>query len=599
MSSVHSRPVVARPWRPRVALGAIYLFLLTIMVRLFYWQVIAGGELRAVAQNQYHRQQQVTGQRGQLLTADGYLLVGNQEAYRLFVQPKELEMSPAELLDRLAPVLQVELSTPELATQPAQLQEVVANAKRQWLDKLSQPSAKWVALLGRVSAPTYQAVKDLNLHGVGFDTYAIRYYPEASLAAHITGFVGKDTQGEDLGYFGVEGALDKELAGRTLNHQVMKNALGWQLGGSSAAADHDVQAGRDVTLTIRRDVQTMVEAQLQEAIERYGAKSGEIIVMEPSTGKILASAAWPRYQQATFTEYPTEWYKNPSLTSVYEPGSTFKLLTVAAGLDAGVITPDTQCQACDGPRQIGKYTIRTWNDRYNPGITMTNGLAKSDNTAMIYITDLLGKDAFVEYVQRFGIGQAVGLDLQEDTTTPFPSKWGPVELATASFGQGIGTTSMQLLRAVAAIANQGVMMRPQIVAKVTDSATGEEIVTQPAIERAVIKPNTAQTLTEMMVVAASEGEAKWTASRTHTVAGKTGTSQIAVGGSYDPDKTIASFIGFAPAGQPRFVMLVKLVEPASSIWAAETAAPLWYKVARQLYLLLEIPPDKSSAIIEG
>jgi cell division protein FtsI/penicillin-binding protein 2 len=266
-------------------------------------------------------------------------------------------------------------------------------------------------------------------------------------------------------------------------------------------------------------------------------------------------------------------------------------LTVAAGIDTGVISETTECDSCAGPRTIGKYTLRTWNDQYTPNITMEDALAKSDNTAMIFIAEKLGADRFQEYLKKFGIGQSTQVELQEDTTPPFPSKWGPVELATISFGQGISTNTLQIVKAVSAIANKGVLVKPRLIEKVIDSSQGEELEVKTQELGQVIKPETAERVTRMMVYAAQHGEAQWIVSKTHEVAGKTGTSQVAEAGQYLEDKTIASFIGFSPPDNPKFIMMVKLVAPQSSPWAAETAAPLWYKIADRLYLLFNMPAD--------
>jgi cell division protein FtsI (penicillin-binding protein 3) len=578
------------PFRLRIIFCGFHCFLLLIIGRLFYWQVIKGGTLQAEAQAQYQRTRILQGQRGQVFTADNYLLVGNQPTYRLFVEPKLIDQAPNTLSALLTPLLLNDLESYQEATETAQ-KEIISTELGQTLEgKLNQSNQKWVSLMAKVSQPTKQKIDDLKLKGLGFDQYYTRWYPEASLAAQITGFVGKDKEGEDIGYFGVEGALEQELKARPSVSTQEKDALGWHLLGSNLEKTANPN-GRDITLTIRRDIQQIAEAELKKGMEKYSPKSGEVIIMEPSTGKILALASFPQYEQQRFYKFEPELYKNPSFSSNYEPGSTFKTITVAAGIDAGVIKPETECPICDQARVIGKYTIKTWNNEYHPNTTMTQALAKSDNTAMMYITDLLGADTFVQYLKAFGLGTRTYAEIQEDTAAPFPQKWGPVELATASFGQGISVTSMQLIKAVSAIANQGVMMRPMIVEKASEPDLEREVITQPTIERAVIKPATAHTVTEMMITAASAGEAQWISSKTHTIAGKTGTSQVAVDGKYDPDKTIATFIGFAPPDKPRFIMLVKLVEPQSSPWAAETAAPLWYQIANKLFLLLNIPPD--------
>ncbi len=577
--------------RLRIVWISVYVCLGLIVTRLFYWQIIKGTALQAQAQDQYQRTQTISGSRGQIFTSDGSLLVGNQTVYRLFAQPQLLEKSPQEITEQVLPVLLANWREYQQATESADRQVIAETLKNQLLARLGKSDSKWVSLMPGLSADTRAQLAQLDIAGLGFEPGEVRFYPEASLAAHITGFVGRNDADQPTGYFGIEGALDKELQSRSSKRIVEKDALGFHLWGQSAVTDRP--AGRNVVLTIRRDIQRLAVQMLYRGIERYGAKAGEIIIMEPATGKILALATYPNYDPTYFNEFPGEVYKLPSVSDAYEPGSTFKTLTVAAGIDAGVIKPDTPCPVCDGPRQIGKYSIKTWNNEYHPNITMTEALAKSDNTAMIFVTDLLGADLFKDYLRKFGVGERTYADWQEDSSPPFPSKWGPVELATISFGQGISTTSLQLVKAINAIANHGVVMRPMIVEKVEDPVTGEELVAQPIVEQVAIRPETAQLVTQMMEVAAASGEAKWTAAKTHRVAAKTGTSQIAIDGTYDETKTVASFIGFAPPENPKFIMLVKLTEPTSSVWAAETAAPLWYQLAEKLFLMLEMPPDKN------
>ena len=498
--------------------------------------------------------------------------------------------------DKLAPLL-VERDLEDLenseATPEAELAENLLTDNQQYLAERLDLDSNWIRLSSRLDRDLRNRIEQLEIPGIYFEEYQTRFYPEASMAAHVTGFVGKNDQGQDTGYFGVEGALDKELEKRVRRNRFLTDALGNLLGGESSLETQSLD-GRDVVLTIRRDIQYLLEQELENAVERYGASSGEIIVMNTKTGSLLGLAAWPKYDQVSYWDYGAELYKNPSLANLYEPGSTFKTLTVAAGIDADAVEPETECPNCDGPRRIDKYTIRTWNDEYQADINIRDALAQSNNVAMIFVAESLGVEKFTEYLRNFGIGEAIHLDLQDDIETPFPEKWGPVELATTSFGQGISTNSLQMVRAVGAIANQGVMMRPKIIQEVIDHQTGKTITISPQEERRVISSETATTVTEMMVNAAQHGEAQWIFSDTHTIAGKTGTSQIPIPGGYKEDATIASFIGFAPANDPEFIMLVKLVETTSSPWAAETAAPLWYRVAEKLFLLLNIPPDSQS-----
>jgi cell division protein FtsI (penicillin-binding protein 3) len=574
--------------RSKLILLVIFLLFAAIQARLFYWQVVKGQELEDAAQNQSQRLLIKQGKRGKIYTADSHLLVGNQETFNLYFEPEKLTIDKNKLVDALVPIIFEDKEAIYQFTIDDLDQERIELTNR-LLNKLNKNN-KWILLESKISANAKDKIEELEIAGLQFESYDTRYYPEASMAAHITGFIGKDNDGHDLGYFGVEGALNKELSGKEKQIVINTDALGYQLLGeniSNTPAD-----GRDITLTIRRDLQYLSETMLEEGIEKYGAKSGEIIIMEPKTGKILALATYPKYNQKIYFATDTSLFKNPSLTHIYEPGSTFKILTVASGIDAGAITAETECDRCAGPRVIDGYTIKTWNEDYHPNINMSDALAKSDNVAMIFIAERIGAKKFREYLKNFGIGQATNVDLQEDISTPFPDRWYPVELATASFGQGISTTSLQLTKAVAVIANEGAKMKPIIIEKVVDHENNEEIISQPIIEKPVISKKTAQQVTKMMIHSADYGEAQWTASDDHIIAGKTGTSQVAVKGGYDKEKTITSFIGFAPAYDPQFLMLVKLVEPSSSPWAAETAAPLWYKIADRIFLLLNIPTDQ-------
>ena len=570
-------------------LAVVYLSIIVIVARLFYWQIIRGQELGNLTENQALRSKEQQGLRGKIYTSDGYLLVGNQEVYELKLDRKNFTGDQEQLIDQLAPIIAAENWQYQDASTSAERAEV-AVAIKSTLEAKFASQANWPQLASQLNINSKEQIEALNNPYLAFDSSFSRFYPEASMAAHITGFVGKNEAGEDVGRYGVEGALEDELKAKSQRGLFHTDALGNLLAGENYRLNN--LDGRDLTLTIRRDMQHLAQQSLIQGVEQYQADRGEIIILDSQTGKILAWANWPNYQQWQYFKYAGDVLKNPGLTRLYEPGSTFKVITVAAAIDAGLIKPDTVCTNCAGPRQIAGYTIRTWNNEYHPNITMTEALEKSDNVAMIFVSDLLGKDLFSQYLEKFGIGQNLELELQDDSSTYLPSKIGPVELATISFGQGISTNSLQLLRAINTVAHHGVMLEPIILESVYDQQNQETIVAPIKEKQQVISTESAQLVTQMMVAAASHGEAQWTASTRYAVAAKTGTSQVPdPRGGYKEDETIASFIGFAPASNPKFTMLVKLENPHSSPWAAETAAPLWYKVADKLMLLLNIPPD--------
>ena len=405
------------------------------------------------------------------------------------------------------------------------------------------------------------------------------------MSAQVTGFVGRDDVGKPLGYFGLEGYYDRELSGRSRIEKQEKDAGGNPL----LIGDFQLmrgRSGRTLKLHLQRGTQYLVQEELKKGIERYGASAGEVNIMDPKTGGILAMTSWPTYDPAKFHLYDTSLYKNPAVANSYEPGSTFKVLVMAAAFNEGVVSEEDTCDICADAYPIGKYHIKTWNNEYKADASPEDIIVHSDNVGMVWAQQKLGGEKMLEYLKKFGIGQKTGIDMQEEVTPSLRTKWGDIDYATSSFGQGIAVTSIQMLSAVGALANGGVLMEPHLVSSVIGES---EVPVPPKSRGQVISPETATRITTLMVKAVEEGEAKWAAPKGYVVAGKTGTAQIAVEGHYDAEKTIASFVGFAPAYNPRFVMLVKLSEPQSSQWASETAAPLWFGIAQKLLLHYNIP----------
>jgi cell division protein FtsI/penicillin-binding protein 2 len=244
-----------------------------------------------------------------------------------------------------------------------------------------------------------------------------------------------------------------------------------------------------------------------------------------------------------------------------------------------------------GPVTIGEYTIRTWNDSYHGPITATQILQYSSNVGMVHVSRILGKEREIKYIKNYGIGQQTNVDLQEESSPEMRpvSSWVDIDYATASFGQGIAVTPLQLVRAIGAIANGGALMEPKVVKEIVDKR-GKKVEIKPNKVRQIITTDAARQIKDMMIDAVKFGEAKWARPKGYKVAGKTGTAQIPVAGHYDPTKTIASFVGFAPADNPRFVMLVILNQPQSSEWGSETAAPLFFTIAKDLFAYMGIAP---------
>lgn len=566
------------------------LFLLAfvcIIGRLAYWQIVKGPDLAARADNQYFDSLELPAQRGEIQAQDKSALVGSIPTFLVYAYKPRLSIQQKELAEKLTELL---FEQDQAATTPSQIvQEKIRkeDMKKDLRNRLERPST-WELLARKLSLVQKSAIELWNVDGVGFQPSSSRYYPDASASAHVLGFVGNDTQGQPKGYFGLEGYYDRELRGASGIVRQERDALGNPILVGNYK-EISPQPGKTLVTNIDRYVQRIVEVELKAGLEKYGAIAAEAVVMDPKTGAIIASASYPNYDPNLYWKFDQQYLKNPTISEAYEPGSTFKVVIMASALDAGVVEPDTQCDACAGVVRVGQYTIGTWDGQYRPNITMNDAIVHSDNTGMVFAARKLGQDKLIEYIKKFGFGQPTGIDLQEETSPILRSTWREVDVATASFGQGIAVTTMQMLRAVGVIANKGVMMTPQVVSSLVGDKT---VVIKPKQTGRVISEEASNKITDMMVNAVIEGEAKFAAPKGYRIAGKTGTAQIPIAGHYDEDKTIASFVGFAPADDPKFVMITKIREPKSSQWGSETAAPLWFSIAKKLLFYWSIPASE-------
>ena len=560
-----------------------------------------------MASNQYWSLVEIPTLRGEILTSDNFPIATSQKAYLLYADLPKLKLLADKIAEKLAPILLPSYEELNLATSSADL-EIISELKpaeeekkenkedflktveKDLTEKLKIPDLVWLPLMHKISQEQKKAIEALDIKGLGFQDEEKRFYPEASMSAHLLGFVGKDESGQDNGYFGLEGYYNLELKGRPGLISQEKDAanrpilIGWSV-------DQEDKDGQTLALHLDRSVQFIVEEKLKEAIKKYRAKSGFVVVLDPQTGGILAMASLPAYEAKTYYKADKSLFKNPVVADTFEPGSTFKILVMAAAIDQGVVEPETKCDICDKPFKIDKYTIKTWNEEYHPDSTMTDVIKNSDNIGMVFVGQKLTLDHFWQYFKDFGLGEKTNIDLQEEIASPLKAKdkWNQVDLATASFGQGIAVTGIQMVRAVAAIANGGSLIEPHVVKKIISGEKTIEI--KPKIIRQVIKPETARIITQMMVNAVEKGEARWTRVKGYKIAGKTGTAEIPIAGHYDKEKTIASFVGFAPADKPRFVMLVSLREPETSPWGSETAAPLFFNISKELLTYWGIQPN--------
>ncbi len=566
----------------RLQLLGIFLAISSVVLlgRLFFWQVLKGSELSTQARFQYQTRDILFAPRGSILAKDSTWLAASEEAYLVFAFKPDIKRTPREIANLLA----------HFFVEDSQNQQQLLNEAMRIEGLLSREDVVWIPLKRKVSKTVKESIASLNIDGIGFEKEEKRFYPEGSSAANLLGFVGKDKDGNDKGYFGLEGYWDLSLSGKHGFVERESDARGNPILFGETKETPAV-GGIDLVTHIDKAVQRVAEEKLQKGIQKYGAKGGLVVVMNPTDGGVMAIAVSPSYDPKTYQKFSDELFRNPAISDSFEPGSIIKPLVMAAALDKKVVDMDTKCDICSGPVKIDRYMIETWDKKYYPDSTMVDIIVHSDNVGMTFVAQKLGADALYDYFKAFGFTEITGIDLQGEANIPLRAKgkWSSIDLATASFGQGIALTPIQIVRAFAAIANGGFLVKPQVVDKIQKGSWSQDLKVEA--QHRVLSEETTLKVKEMMVAAVKNGEAKWTATRGFRIAGKTGTAQIPISGHYDEEKTIASFVGFAPADKPKFVMLVTLREPSSSPWGSETAAPLWFDIAKELFFYFGIRPE--------
>ncbi|MBI2909088.1 MAG: penicillin-binding protein 2 [Chloroflexi bacterium] len=544
---------------------------MALTLRLGYLQIVAHEELREQGDQEHWSQKTVAAHRGSILDADGRPLVTTVSQFNVSFKPDALgSREQIQVVDRsLAPLLGMQSG----AT----------------IAKIREGGESSVLLKAGVPYETGLEIQRLRLLGVRLTQEYKRVYPEGSTAATLMGFVGKDNKG----LTGIEADFNRELGGVDGKLVFERDSIGNEIP-LGYRKEKPPQDGADLILTLDRYIQRLIEKKLDEAMVKHKASGGTIIVMDPRSGAILGMASRPTFDanKLDLVSNPKmELYRNRAITDMYEPGSVFKLITMAAGLDTKTITPRTTFYDTGSVNKYGAI-IRTWDGRAHGLETMTQVLMNSCNVGAVWAADKVGADKFYEYVNRFGFGQPthVGLsgEAKGQVRTNKTNGWRPIDLSTNAFGQGISVTPLQMITAVSAIVNGGNLMRPYIVKEVVTD--GDRRVFRPVTVRRVISEEAARDLIQMMNAAAEKGESKLAIVPGFHVGGKTSTASISMEKGYTSDATIAGFIGFAPLEDPKFVVMVKIDEPKDSPWGSLVASPIFSSVTQQILLYMKMPP---------
>ena len=514
-------------------------------------------------------------ERGEIYDRNGHLLAGSRTVYEVGVSLKDMT-DPHALAYTLS--MYLGLSQDEVYNK-------LVNSPKTW---------EYVVIQDYVGADTATSLQGLmkqmsdagddRLSGLAFKSHYQRSYPENALASNLLGFVTRDGRG----YFGIEEKYNDLLAGNPVQVWVPSDP-------NKAMEIPKVPDGTTLVLTIDRDLQAKVESILDQSLTKYGAENGTVIVMDPRNGEVLAMASTPRMDLNNYSNYFTLYDDgskyNPSIGMMYEPGSVFKVLTMAAAVDTGTVRPDTTF-IDTGAIEVGGITIRNWNRDSWGEQNMVGCLQHSLNVCLAWVATQLGMQNFYGYMERFGLGHPTGIDLAGEATgrlkVPGDTDWYPVDLGTNAFGQGISVTPLQMLRAVSAIANNGRMVTPHVLYSMLRDGHQYNVPSQYA--GSPISAETAHTLNDMLA-ASLEQESSQALVPGYRLAGKTGTAQIPTKYGYDATHTNVSFVGWGPVDDPRFMVYIWLQRPSASIWASETAAPVFSQVAEQTLISLNLPPD--------
>ncbi len=555
----------ARKWlKFRVVTVLIFFAVLFVALvsRAFQLQILSGEALKAKAEKQHTRILEFQTERGHIFDRNGKVLAASLMVDSVYADPSRIK-NRKKVSAKLSSILGI-------------------NKKKINKNILKYKRFCWIAR--KISPEQSRRIKSMNMDGVYLIKEPKRFYTNKGSAGHLLGFVGMDSDG--LG--GLELKYNRYLKGAIRKVSWGKDARGNRFYMGSSSANKEESGGCNLILTIDSRIQHIVELQLREATERAGAKGGIAIVMNPGTGEILAIANEPGFNPTVFTQYSGEMRKNKIVTDCFDPGSIFKPFVAAAALEEEIVEDGEEINCENGAYLVGNKIIHDAQGEKFDRLTIREILKYSSNIGSVKVAERLGKERFYQYMRKFGFGSRTGINLPGEASGILrkPQYWTDVDFATMAFGQGVSVTAIQMITAMSAIANQGVLMKPYVVRGLVDKKGRVIEEFTPTVVEKVISPLTAQRVTSFLtdVVGDEGGTGKNARIVNVSVAGKTGTSQKFDfnAGRYSSDKVLASFIGFFPAENPQIIILVVLDEPETKRWGGQTAAPVFRNISEQI-----------------
>jgi cell division protein FtsI (penicillin-binding protein 3) len=539
-----------------------------VALRLSYLTIVAREEYESRGLVQSQQRLKLDARRGTIHDRNGRPLAESVEVDSLYAVPSAFTEERAQ---KVAGALARCLGIP----------------RRRVLTRL-QGKKDFVWLERKASPETTRCIDALNVGGIHSVAESRRFYPKRRLASHVVGYVGIDNQG----MAGVEYALEERIKGEPGSRVIWSDALKRRAG---TRVEKRSAPGESLYLTLDENLQYVAESELSAAVRESRSRSGIAILMRPATGEILAMALFPSFNPNRFGDSPASHWRNRSVTDVYEPGSTFKIVVAAAALEEGVTTEDERIDCGQGGIQVADRYIR--DHRPFDVLSFRDVVAQSSNVGMIRIGQRLGKTRLEAYVRAFGFGEPTGVELPGESRGILrpAERWGPVTAASISFGQEVSVTPLQMVTAANAIASSGYLMRPRLVLGFSgrDGALVPTLAPEPA--RRVMSEETARRMRDILVVVVENGTGRNAALRGYRVAGKTGTAQKAVPGGYSKTDFIASFVGFAPAYRPELTALVVLDSPEGD-HSGSRAAAVFARIAERSLTYLGVPRDEEEVV---
>jgi cell division protein FtsI/penicillin-binding protein 2 len=548
--------------RIRLLLGLFALVFVGTLGRAVWLQGVQASTLERLAVRQQEDTTAIPAARGTIFDRRGEPLAIGEQATTVYADPRAVK-NPRRVALAAAQVLGLDAD---------ELYPLLADRTRHFV------------YVQRKADPAKAArLEQRHLDGLGFYPEELRFYPQRSVAAHVLGFAGLDNKGLD----GLERSLDKPLAGRAGSQTTVTDPAGRVI---DVVATKPERAGEDVFLTIDHRIQANAESVLRETVSRWSAKGGNAIVLDPRTGAVLAMAVAPGFDANRFSSASPARRRNRAVTDLYEPGSTFKVVTVAAALSEKIVTPRTAFTLKSWIR-VADRIIHEHEPRPTQRMTVAQILAQSSNIGTVTLAQMLGRTRVESWISRFGFGKQTGVDAPGESRGLLPSYWSGSTIGNVPIGQGIGVTPIQMATAYAAIANRGVLHTPHLVERIGKRSHGV------GKSRRVLSETVSAQMMAMLrdVVSAEGGTGALAAVPGYTVAGKTGTAAKPIPGGYSTSRYVASFVGVVPAKDPRLVVLVSIDEPRGAIWGGVVAAPAFSEIARSSLAELEIAPDAAAS----